>query len=448
MPEHTLEELKELAKPALRHAELINLARVETPSGADEKASIRWPRRQAKAVRFLAMLRRDHGQRAFEALVSSTEHARPKGSEHAQGDTVMVTLDSLYPVGIKDVVLGPPDVRKPEDLALCVLPPQRWKAVSLKDEVSRLKLTPTQERELVRRLIDSMLANNAYTLTWGAALLAAKTYFGDDKALYKKILVAMVSLGGLVEDAVSMPSAIMPEKLDGLRQDGSPPSAVCLQMVVDHMLESGCSEKEVRSIWSKMLRARFERGFFSICIYSWWKGLKIGEKDFATEALEVNRQCLLRELQYLAGVQESRITYFSFEEYLEMVHDLCHDCGFDWCRSDDIRTAVEDMFIHCFASGQVGRAFCILKRFGGHFNVFYDEARAGDRSSIEVAMQRLMRGALDKACDDRNFGIATALAEHLGDIERADQLREMARHLNQPVRLDFAFDLKTHVKGR
>lgn len=360
----------------------------------------------------------------------------------------MITLDSLYPVGVQDVVLGPPDVRKAEDLALCAPPPSKWKAVKLKDEVSRLKLTPGQERELVRRIIDSMLASNAYSLTWGAALLAAKAYFGDDKALYKKILVAIVSLGGFVEDAVSMPSAIVPEKLDQFRENWPPHSDVCLQLVIDHMLESGCTEKEVRSIWGKMLRARFERSFLTICIYSWWKGLKIGEKDFATEAMDVNRQCLMRELQHLTGVVNSRITYFSANEYLEMVDNLCHDCGWEWCRSDDIRSAVEDMFIHCFASGQVGRAFAVLHRFGGRFNVFYNEARAGDSSSIEVAMQRLMRGALDKACDDKNYGVATALAEHLGDVTRADQLRELARHLEQPVRLDFAFDLMVHVKGR
>ena len=107
MPEHTSEELQKLAKPALRHAELIYLARTETPNKAYELALIRWPRRQAKAARFLAILRRDHGQRAFEALITQTEHAQPNGMEHAQGGNAMVTLDSLYPDGVRNVVFAP-----------------------------------------------------------------------------------------------------------------------------------------------------------------------------------------------------------------------------------------------------------------------------------------------------------------------------------------------------
>ena len=82
MPEQSLDELKRLSLPALRHAELVNLARTESPNKAYELASVRWPRRQAKATRFLAMVRRNHGPEALEAFIM----------EHAQGGSMSKTI--------------------------------------------------------------------------------------------------------------------------------------------------------------------------------------------------------------------------------------------------------------------------------------------------------------------------------------------------------------------
>jgi len=83
-----LDELKKLASPALRHAELVNLVRIEnSPSEVQRVAAARWPRRQAKAARFLAMLRRDHGDDVFETFVATTNRARSprEGVEHVRG---------------------------------------------------------------------------------------------------------------------------------------------------------------------------------------------------------------------------------------------------------------------------------------------------------------------------------------------------------------------------
>lgn len=80
-----LDELTRLAVPALRHAELVALAREHSPSKAQELASGRWPRRQARACRFLAMVRRDYPE-AFVGLVNNhpSEHAHPNGSDGAR----------------------------------------------------------------------------------------------------------------------------------------------------------------------------------------------------------------------------------------------------------------------------------------------------------------------------------------------------------------------------
>jgi len=84
MSKATLDELKKLARSALRHAELIDLARNPdlSPNKVMERASsLGWPTRPAKAARFLAMVRRDYGTEALEAFITQTEHARSERSE-------------------------------------------------------------------------------------------------------------------------------------------------------------------------------------------------------------------------------------------------------------------------------------------------------------------------------------------------------------------------------
>lgn len=77
MPEHSLDELRKLATPALRHAELVQIARTKRPNEARTTAhNAGWPRRQVRAVKFLATLVRDYGTGALEALITSMEQVR------------------------------------------------------------------------------------------------------------------------------------------------------------------------------------------------------------------------------------------------------------------------------------------------------------------------------------------------------------------------------------
>jgi hypothetical protein len=99
MDTDTLEELEKLAKPALRHAELVSLAKEKSPNKVYEIAVARWPKRQAKAARSLAQMRRDNPQ-AFEAFIATIEHARSEWSDTEQAQerkTKMTTqlLNSL-----------------------------------------------------------------------------------------------------------------------------------------------------------------------------------------------------------------------------------------------------------------------------------------------------------------------------------------------------------------
>ena len=87
MPEQTEGELQKLAMPALRHAELVALARTHSPSKVLELATAgNWPMRQAKAARALAILRRDFGDNALESFLTTMEHARRVSTRtgHAQ----------------------------------------------------------------------------------------------------------------------------------------------------------------------------------------------------------------------------------------------------------------------------------------------------------------------------------------------------------------------------
>lgn len=78
MDREELEELQKLASPALHHAELVELAKKHSPTKAQEIASGRWPRRQARACRFLAVMRRDFPE-AFKVFIvhHPSEQARP-----------------------------------------------------------------------------------------------------------------------------------------------------------------------------------------------------------------------------------------------------------------------------------------------------------------------------------------------------------------------------------
>lgn len=87
-----LPELQRLGRSALQHVELIDLARTHSPSKVFEIAVARWPKRQAKAARSLAQLRRDYPE-AFEAFIATVEHARSQDTEHAQERTDTMTAN-------------------------------------------------------------------------------------------------------------------------------------------------------------------------------------------------------------------------------------------------------------------------------------------------------------------------------------------------------------------
>ncbi|MCB0324723.1 MAG: hypothetical protein KDD69_14170, partial [Bdellovibrionales bacterium] len=70
MAENSLEELIKLSAAALYHPGLVSLARENSPSRTYDLSKRLFNHRKAKSARYLAILRRDHGSEAFEAVVS------------------------------------------------------------------------------------------------------------------------------------------------------------------------------------------------------------------------------------------------------------------------------------------------------------------------------------------------------------------------------------------
>lgn len=444
MPEQSLDELRQLSLPALRHAELVNLARTESPNKAYELASVRWPRRQAKATRFLAMVRRDHGPEALEAFIM--EHARPNGSEHAQGGDEM-KFETMYPEGVRGVVFvhnfhGPND---PNTLHLRHFTGEGHRDVNLREEINRFQLDEAQTKVLVRRVLQAMLDQWAtpkvqqffYGSMWGSALLVARTYLSEDRELLKKLLLAAVVYEGGHEKHVNgLVHAILP----------NPTNESVLQDVINYLLESGCTEEEVRTAWTEMLRTRQRDRFKTVCITEWWKGLKVGEYDLKKEAEPIARQLLLYELNDILvnGCFDWNNPNYTKngrapEDFMEVVDFLLFQTDYDWhSRNEETRELVESYFVQCVARGKVGTAHYMLVRYGKWFS-FWNEYASKSDEMPNAAMERLMRAAVEKAEESRSYGTATALAEYIGETETADRFREMARSLKQRVALDHAF---------
>ena len=269
MSEQNLEELKKLAMPALQHAELVNLARAESPNKAYELASVRWPRRQAKATRSLAIVRRDYGTEVLEAFLM--EHARPNGSEHVQKGDSKMDFEKMYPKGVRDVVFAP-SARTPDQLEIWFLSDDgQVKKVSFQKEVERLNLDTEQVQVLVRRIIDAMLAQWAtpkvkqfsYGRMWASAMLAMRTYLADDTELYKKVSAAtIVYHGGFSKEPTGLLVAFIPQedivKIERTDEDYNQLSGFmpekALKPVLEHVLNY-FSEEEIGALWYEMLKS-------------------------------------------------------------------------------------------------------------------------------------------------------------------------------------------------
>lgn len=433
MTEHTLDELTRLAASALRHAELITIARTESPNKAQQIASVRWPMRQAKAARFLAMVARDFGAGAFEALVSSLEHARPAaaGSEHAQ-EYVMTAMNELYPENVPNVLTWLQGHGEgPDYLGLLhVVPNNDPKILKFDDEAARLGLDIEGKKTLLRRVIGGMFTHWAkpdvrqlrYGHAWSSARVAAKLYLPDDPELAKKLVLATIAYeGGATKYQNGLVYAFF---------EGDEANKATLQSVIDKLLSCGYTEDEVLAAWGTMLEVRYNHNFHTASIYGFVDGLMVGKQKLNKAFAPVAAKCVAQDLKQLLvdGIYDSgwRPTLLD-EWWLVMMDNIIRAT----VRGQRGVTSAEfeEMMVHCIARGALSTAMYAFQRFGPPLGMW--ENHQGEKE-FHQRMEKYMRGAKDKAVQDlKEFGVACALAEHLGEIDEAERLRGLARRMKQ-----------------
>lgn len=404
----------------------------------------------------LAILLRDHGQRAFEALIIKTEHAQFKGMEHAQGVNGMkVTLNSLYPMGIRNVVFESHAVTT-DHLTIVFLGSGKPRKIKFLEEIDHLKLDADQTRTLVRRIVNAMLAQWATPKVnqptggymWCSAMLAVRTYLADDREFYRKVLAAtIVYHGGCAKDPVALLRAVIPQeeiaKIEQTEKDKNRMSGMMpdksLQLVIDHSLKY-FSPEELSDLWRKMLEMRFREGYHTSYIMEWNGNIKIADKYI--EANDVRRQCLIRDLRKLSKEHSYDPTRSQIEftdEHMMWQLESLATHSWEWLQTTEGKECFDGLIVECMATGQVAKAAAFLARLSDFSNRCSSAYFSCEKEKFDEPFFRLMHRAVDLAVEVHSFGVATALAEYLGETERADELRKYARLYGQKVALDPIF---------
>jgi len=294
------------------------------------------------------MLRRDYGLGALEALVTFFEHAQPHGSEHARGDSLMLTL--------------------------------------ILDQ-------STKQAEMQKRFLHTTLVHEG----------------GSQKYV------------------------------QGLTRSIIGPEQHSLQDIVSYLFAHGFTESEVLQAWYEMLEMRFRNNFLTPNIFEFMNGVMINGSDLKVfkEIQPVCQLMIVREFKNVLvdGCFDSGpVPKRSTEEFMKMLHTLLFCTIHDWQRGE-LATIVKGHLIHCLARGAVGTAQHILIRFGYYMGLF-----SGNLTDSEVTLMKFMPAAMVTAENVlKQYGVACALAEHLGKAKEADRLREKARTAQQRVALNYMF---------
>lgn len=352
----------------------------------------------------------------------------------------MSAVESLFLTSPKHVVLNhyfgrgwSTDTLRLDDHKDTISP----KITSLPD----LHLNDDDLKTVIRRVLDGMLqywtGKQSRNRTndgrhWAAAAFAARTYFPEDKELYKKVLLTSVAqYGGYGMKIEKIAYDLVP----------NPTNETTLQDLINHLLKSGCTAAEVRTAWKEMVHIRFENKCLTDGMMPWWEGLTVEGKDLTEVVEEIARKLVMREMRVLLadGIYEGHdmISLGGFRDHMERIEKLIMQTGSDWFRKNEKkREHMEDFFSFCFAKGYAYMGSYVLSRFGEVFGFW----NPYDKGSYETALVRLMRGGMALAEENHRWGIACAIAEYIGDTENADRFRSLARMSGHKIALKFGFD--------
>ncbi|MFH0905311.1 MAG: hypothetical protein V1826_01135 [bacterium] len=368
----------------------------------------------------------------------------------------------------------------------------RQEVVSIRTLTEKLKLPEKQLGTLVQRVVEAMLVEWAtperaikqpfYGHMWGTALAAIRAFLPDNKPLLKQVLrVCVVYCGGNSKHPRGLVADILPGTMcKGERKSEAKWEAVekaglidaliqatgyakddinaalgvvftkeaegsGLQDVVNYLMsEVGFSLEEVQNMWLEMLDLRIQSNFLTWCITEWYRGTELFTykvKGRREKVSPIAQRLVMMELKriFLNGVinwDRNRSGGRAPEWYLQHIDSTINDIDYELksrhCHSkarDRWIEQVEELFVHSIAQGHMSTAFYMLARFGEPLGI----CNKDDANAVDLCFDKLARAAIAAAEQARNFGVASALAEHLGETAEADRLRELARKMDQRV---------------
>jgi hypothetical protein len=459
MPEHTQDELQKLAVPALRHAELVRLARTKRPNEARNIAhNSGWPRRQVRAVKFLATLVRDYGPGALDALITSMEQVRAAKAapEQAREKLKMETrlreryklltnpVDKLrfllendlfddatalieehakgacyfshqYPGKDSDrtFLKTPNDYLNRAYYACFGSESDSSFNFDLEGMATTLGWTDEVKLRIVRELlggVDRMEGRVSMTTVY-AALTAARDYLGNEDPLArdaeKRTLLSNLYNG----DVFDMRRVLVgkPERAADSRHE--------LDLVVDRLVELGMPMEKVRETFLDFLQKYGGRWNLTISL------AVAGAKCFVRPDRERDRilweQCITPYWPHYLEKKGSRL-----------LRELCALMNLMDLREEESRQRTRVLvggLTSLISKGELTLAFHTVLAIGRYF--YYCESIESDLlAKATTFVQSLIPDAFALAFDSGEYGIAAALVQQVGEdgCYSEDRLKKQA----------------------
>lgn len=365
----------------------------------------------------------------------------------------------LYPEGMKGVRLWLDGGNHFECLA--ILPAKSESEldgtdkVMLSAEVERLDLNTAETDVLIGRIVRSMLEHypDLYTgglshICWTAALVAMRELVAERRQLahvpkavdlYKAVLRnTVLSVATQTDDPRYLVRAIIPSSA----AEQSPNES--LQDVIHYLVHIRAdgevfSPEEVLEMWEEAITHRYRSGMLLVRVIAYWRHLTVAEQSVRAYAADTIREMVLEELRratagYRGGKQ--RLSWGRSSDGVEMT-GLLLDAGKEW-RNGPFRVVLEEELVIALSRGYVTTVSFIIACIGKLVGLWAEGASGPTQADC---LKRLMKEAISKAEIRGRFGIAAALAHHVGDIRAARCLSVRAEKRIQAIALDHALTM-------
>lgn len=446
MPEHTQDELQKLAVPALHHAELVQLARTKRPNEARNIAhNSGWPRRQVRAVKFLATLVRDYGPGALDALITSMEQVRAAKAapeqarekekmtdrirerlklitdpahklrtmiEHQLHDDAAAYIEELIGIGVVLSLYhadGEKIVRTPADTGNgLMLIFENGVSALVSCDFDGMAKTLGWSDDMKLRVIRAALEHLCAKATTAermdghqvsASLRARRDCIPNEDPLAKKIELVYLRHRMQMGDVFELRRSL-PVKMERAEQDRHE-----LDPIVDHLVGLGFTPEEVRSLFIQWLHhpGGHYNNHFNIAI----AGAKCFKDNDAERNAIVWENYILPHWSYFIRHPDEKGMLEQLHELLSLLH---------WEDRRSRRQHFQSDLVTMMSEGKVSRVFQIVLSVGMDLGVIWPVSGEAElRQKAAEYVTSLVPQAFAKAFDKGEYGIATALVQHFGE---------------------------------